>query len=171
VYAPEVRVPPVEDIRGEAWCCALEGHTLASVADLFDVIADPTRRELLRALLARAEAPDGTGEASVGQLVAELGLSQPTVSKHLKTLREFQVVSVREQGQHRYYRLESPSLEPVAEWLGAFLKPASAGAEPLPDGVAEVVRLAPDHPLPPRARGAAIRLGSTAASIVGLLRR
>ena len=138
--------------------------------DLFDVIADPTRRELLSALLASAEAPDGTGEASVGQLVAALGLSQPTVSKHLKTLREFQVVSVREQGQHRYYRLESASLEPVAQWLGAFLKPVVAAGS-VPDGLDEVVRLAPAHPLTPRARTAAVRLGSTAATIVGRLRR
>lgn len=139
--------------------------------DLFDVIADPTRRELLRALLASAEAPGGTGEVSVGQLVTALGLSQPTVSKHLKTLREFQVVSVREQGQHRYYRLEPASLEPVAQWLGAFLKPVVAAAGPVPDGLDEVVRLAPEHPLTPRARTAAVRLGSTAATIVGRLRR
>ena len=141
------------------------------MADLFDVIADPTRRELLRALLSRTEEPDGTGEASVGQLVAELGLSQPTVSKHLKTLREFQVVTVREQGQHRYYRLEPASLEPVAEWLGAFLKPAVVADRPVGDEVDEVVRLAPVHPLTPRARTAAVRIGSTAAAVVGRLRR
>jgi ArsR family transcriptional regulator, arsenate/arsenite/antimonite-responsive transcriptional repressor len=141
------------------------------VADLFDVIADPTRRELLRALLAQAEEPDGPGEASVGTLVTALGLSQPTVSKHLKTLREFQVVSVREQGQHRYYRLEPASLAPIAEWIGAFVKPAVAAAEPVSEPVAEVARLAPVHPLTPRARGAAVRIGSTAAAIVSRVRR
>ena len=140
------------------------------MADLFDVIADPTRRELLRALLVRTEDPDGTGEASVGQLVAELGLSQPTVSKHLKTLREFQVVTVREQGQHRFYRLEPASLTPVAEWIGSFLKPALAAGDVVPADAEEVVRLAPVTPLPPRARVAAVRIGSTAASIVGRLR-
>jgi len=158
-------------MRRTAWCWTSGRHTLAFVADLFDVIADPTRRELLRALLERTEAHEGAGEASVGQLVSELGLSQPTVSKHLKTLREFQVVTVREQGQHRYYRLEPASLEPLAEWLGAFLRPAAATAEPMSDGVAEVARLAPAHPLTPRARGAAVRIGSTAASVVGRLRR
>jgi ArsR family transcriptional regulator len=141
------------------------------VADLFDVIADPTRRELLRALLAQQEAPDGPGEASVGTLVAELGLSQPTVSKHLKTLREFQVVAVREQGQHRYYRLAPASLEPIAEWIGAFVKPAVAAADPVQPVVAEVARLAPVHPLTPRARTAAVRIGSTAAAIVSRVRR
>jgi DNA-binding transcriptional ArsR family regulator len=141
------------------------------VADLFDVIADPTRRELLRALLLQAEAPDGDGEASVGTLVAELGLSQPTVSKHLKTLREFRVVSVREQGQHRFYRLEPSSLEPIAEWVGAFVKPAVAAGEPVSEEVAEVAAMAPAQPLAPAARTAAVRLGSTAAAIVSRLRR
>ena len=141
------------------------------MADLFDVVADPTRRELLRALLTRTESPDGTGEASVGQLVSELGLSQPTVSKHLKTLREFQIVTVREQGQHRYYRLEPASLQPLAEWLGAFIKPAAAAAEPLQPEVQAVLRLAPVYPLSPRARGVAVRIGATAANIAGRLPR
>jgi DNA-binding transcriptional ArsR family regulator len=141
------------------------------VADLFDVIADPTRRELLRALLEETESADGPGEASVGQLVAKLGLSQPTVSKHLKTLREFQVVSVREQGQHRYYRLEPEQLQPVVEWLGAFVKPVVAEAGPLSDEAAAVADAAPERPLAPGARAAAVRLGSVAASVAGLLRR
>lgn len=157
-------------MRREAWCSSLGAHTLAVVADLFDVVADPTRRELLRALLTRTEDADGSGEASVGQLVAELGLSQPTVSKHLKTLREFQVVSVREQGQHRYYRLEPSSLEPLAEWLGAFVKPAVAVGQPVADETREVARLATVHPLNPRARDAAVRIGATAATIVSRLR-
>lgn len=140
------------------------------VADLFDVVADPTRRELLRALLARTESPDGSGEASVGQLVAELGLSQPTVSKHLKTLREFQVVTVREQGQHRFYRLEPTSLEPLAEWIAAFVAPRAA-AEPSSPEVQQVIGFAPAHPLTPRARGVAVRIGSTAATIAGRIRR
>lgn len=141
-----------------------------AVADLFDVIADPTRRELLRALLTRLEATDGSGEASVGQLVNELGLSQPTVSKHLKTLREFSIVSVREQGQHRYYRLEPSSLEPLAEWLGAFVRPVVALGEPVAEETEELARLAPVHQLTPRARDAAVRIGATAAAVVGRLR-
>ncbi|MFD1721240.1 ArsR/SmtB family transcription factor [Amnibacterium endophyticum] len=140
------------------------------MADLFDVVADPTRRELLRALLDEAEVPGGAGEASVGQLVARLGLSQPTVSKHLKTLREFRVVTVREQGQHRFYRLEPAGLQPIAEWLGPFVKPAVAAAQPVPEPVEAVAELSP-APLAPRARVAAVRLGATAASLVGRIRR
>jgi len=84
------------------------------MSDIFDVLADGTRRELLRNLRERA------GEVSVGQLVAELGISQPTVSKHLKVLRDHALVTVREEGQHRYYRLDAGPLEEVAGWLAPF---------------------------------------------------
>ncbi len=141
------------------------------MADLFDVIADPTRRELLRALLDQTESADGTGEASVGELVSKLSLSQPTVSKHLKTLREFSIVSVREQGQHRYYRLEPAQLAPIAEWLGAFVKPVVAAAEPVAAETAVVAAATPERPLPPRLRDAAVRLGAQAASVTGRFRR
>jgi DNA-binding transcriptional ArsR family regulator len=74
------------------------------MADIFDVLADGTRRELLSLLRRRG------GEVSVTELVAELGISQPTVSKHLKVLREAGLVEVREEGQHRYYRLDTVPL-------------------------------------------------------------
>ena len=97
------------------------------MADIFDVVSDPTRRELMSALLERsllrdvptrtaatvprtASGPAGVGpaagEISVGDLVERLGLSQPTVSKHLRVLRDHGLVTVREDGQHRYYRLD-----------------------------------------------------------------
>jgi ArsR family transcriptional regulator, arsenate/arsenite/antimonite-responsive transcriptional repressor len=91
------------------------------MADIFDVIADPTRRDILRVLLDRhSEAPDGVGEISVSEIVATLELSQPTVSKHLKVLREAGLVSVREEGQHRYYRLDATPLELVEDWIIPF---------------------------------------------------
>ncbi|GIT81519.1 hypothetical protein LLS1_31880 [Leifsonia sp. LS1] len=91
------------------------------MADIFDVIADPTRRDILRVLLDRhSEAPDGVGEISVSEIVATLELSQPTVSKHLKVLREAGLVSVREEGQHRYYRLDATPLELVEDWVIPF---------------------------------------------------
>jgi len=92
------------------------------MADLFDVIADPTRRQLLGVLLERyisIASPDG--EISVGDIVEQLGLSQPTVSKHLKVLRDHGLVSVREDGQHRYYRLDAGPLEDIEDWLVPFL--------------------------------------------------
>jgi len=89
------------------------------MADIFDVIADATRRDILRLLLERsAETERGT---SVSQIVQQLGVSQPTVSKHLKVLREAQLVSVREEGQHRYYSLSSEPLNQIDDWLMPFL--------------------------------------------------
>jgi ArsR family transcriptional regulator len=91
------------------------------MADIFDVIADPTRRDILRVLLDRhADAVHAVGEISVSEIVATLELSQPTVSKHLKVLREAGLVSVREEGQHRYYRLDAGPLEAVEDWVIPF---------------------------------------------------
>ena len=62
-----------------------------------------------------------SGELSVSEIVEKLDLSQPTVSKHLKVLRDHGLVTVREDGQHRYYRLDSSPLEEVEDWLIPFL--------------------------------------------------
>jgi DNA-binding transcriptional ArsR family regulator len=140
------------------------------MADLFDVIADPTRREFLRALLERSEA-EGSGEVSVGELVTQLSLSQPTVSKHLKTLRDFSLVTVREQGQHRYYKLDAGKLEPVAEWLGAFMKPATDAEQPLEPKAELVANAAAPVPLPPAVRRFAVRLGAQAGGLRSRLGR
>jgi ArsR family transcriptional regulator len=97
------------------------------MADIFSVIADPTRRHLLELLLERYTAADATeltphaGESSVSELVHALDLSQPTVSKHLKVLREAGLVVVREEGQHRYYKLDASPLEEVEDWAIPFL--------------------------------------------------
>ena len=68
--------------------------------DIFGVISDATRRDILQVLLERHKQD---AEISVSEIVAQLELSQPTVSKHLKVLREAELVTVREEGQHRYY--------------------------------------------------------------------
>jgi DNA-binding transcriptional ArsR family regulator len=92
------------------------------MADIFDVIADATRREILRVLLDRyVDDVHHSGEISVSEIVAKLELSQPTVSKHLKVLRDAGLVKVREEGQHRYYQLDSAPLEDVEDWLIPFL--------------------------------------------------
>lgn len=93
------------------------------MADIFTVIADPTRRDILQVLLDGFE-PGFEGVqpgTSVSEIVAHLGLSQPTVSKHLKVLREAGLVSVREEGQHRFYSLDYTPLESVEDWLIPFL--------------------------------------------------
>ena len=92
------------------------------MADIFDVIADATRRDILQALLESGEPTASCeGELSVGQLVEKLALSQPTVSKHLKVLRDNHLVKVREMGQHRYYSLETAPLSTIDQWLTPFL--------------------------------------------------
>lgn len=123
------------------------------MADIFDVIADGTRREILQLLLRRSsEADTGT---SVSQIVAALGVSQPTVSKHLKVLREAGLVSVREEGQHRFYSLSPEPLEQVDDWLVPFFV-----AEGDFEEVAELVGPA----LPEPAARAAEAVGRAAAS-------
>ncbi|MDQ0744298.1 ArsR family transcriptional regulator [Clavibacter sp. B3I6] len=93
------------------------------MADIFDVVSDPTRRDLLRVLLDRRAVPEApTGEISVSELVQTLGISQPTVSKHLRVLRDIGLVSVREEGQHRYYRLEPAPLELLDAWVAPFVE-------------------------------------------------
>src|SRR5690554_1312417 len=104
------------------------------MADIFGVIADATRRELLQVLLERYSAAESpTGDISVGELVEKLGLSQPTVSKHLKVLRDAGLVAVREVGQHRYYRLEAAPLEVVEDWLLPFLGAFTDAAAVVPE--------------------------------------
>ena len=92
------------------------------MADIFDVLADGTRREILSRLL--------TGEAAVGDLVEALGVTQPTVSKHLARLLEAGLVTVREDGRNRIYALRSAPLETVDAWLSPFLGGAPAAADP-----------------------------------------
>ncbi|QBE49262.1 ArsR/SmtB family transcription factor [Leucobacter triazinivorans] len=86
--------------------------------DIFGVIADATRRDILRVLLERFQQD---AEISVSEIVGQLEISQPTVSKHLKVLREAELVSVREEGQHRYYTLDPEPLEMVEDFVIPFL--------------------------------------------------
>ena len=97
------------------------------MADIFDVIADGTRRDILQLL--RERAASGEHGTSVSQIVNELGVSQPTVSKHLKVLREAELVAVREEGQHRYYSLSTAPLDEVDDWLVPFFDDGIAAAD------------------------------------------
>lgn len=90
------------------------------MADIFDVLADGTRRDILRRLL--------DGEAAVGDLVEVLGLTQPTVSKHLARLLDAGLVTVREDGRNRIYAVRPAPLEAVDAWLSPFLGGTSSAA-------------------------------------------
>ena len=80
------------------------------MTDVFTALADATRRQLLEAL---AKKPG----QSVSDLVALTKLGQPTVSKHLKTLRDADLVTVKVSGQNRFYSVKTGSLSKVALWV------------------------------------------------------
>lgn len=100
------------------------------MADIFSVVADPTRRELLGTLLSAYSSDTTGGELSVGQLVERLGVSQPTVSKHLRVLRDIGLVTSREEGQHRYYRLDPEPLLGIEDWVLPFTGAVDADGTP-----------------------------------------
>jgi DNA-binding transcriptional ArsR family regulator len=78
----------------------------------FEVLAEPNRRRILD-LLREAERP-------VGDLVRELAISQPAVSKHLRVLRDAGFVDVRPEAQRRVYRVRTPPLREIDEWLAPY---------------------------------------------------
>ncbi|GGM41157.1 hypothetical protein GCM10010489_10180 [Microbacterium saperdae] len=124
------------------------------MTDIFDVIADGTRRDILQLLLRRTA--EGDAGTSVSHIVADLGISQPTVSKHLKVLRDAEMVTVREDGQRRFYSLAVEPLEVVDDWLVPFL--VDAYGDDAPDIEYPVA------PLPDSAAHAAEVVGRAAAS-------
>ena len=78
----------------------------------FTVLAEPNRRRILDELR--------QGERSVGELVERLSLSQTAVSKHLRVLREAEMVASRVDKQHRRYRLSPAPLAEIDDWLAPF---------------------------------------------------
>lgn len=81
--------------------------------DVYSALSDLTRRRILGALSDRP--------CAVGELVTELGVSQPTVSKHLKVLRDTGLVTTRAEGQKRFYSIRSAPLQGVAQWVQTLL--------------------------------------------------
>jgi DNA-binding transcriptional ArsR family regulator len=80
--------------------------------DAFAVLAEPTRRRILDTLR--------RADRNVGQLVAAVQVSQPTLSKHLKVLREAGFVSCRVAAQQRIYRIEAAPFEALDGWLAPY---------------------------------------------------
>jgi DNA-binding transcriptional ArsR family regulator len=78
----------------------------------FEVLAEPTRRRILDMLRERPRL--------VGELTAELGLSQPGTSKHLRVLREAGLVRVRAEAQRRWYELVPEPLAEIDAWLAPY---------------------------------------------------
>jgi DNA-binding transcriptional ArsR family regulator len=84
----------------------------ATTADVFNAVAEERRRDILDVL--------HEGEAAVGDLVERLDLSQPQVSKHLRVLRDVDLVRCRTVGRHRFYRVNGPALRPLHDWVIGF---------------------------------------------------
>src|SRR5215831_458261 len=85
---------------------------IQSVESVFDIIAEPNRRAILSLL--------ASSEQSVGEIEEELGMNQPTVSKHLRVLREAGFVEATVDAQRRVYKLKPESLQELDEWLAPF---------------------------------------------------
>ena len=84
----------------------------ATTSDAFNAVAEPRRREILNYLAPR--------ERPVGDIVATLGLEQPSVSKHLRVLRDVGLVHMRRDGRRKLYRTNAEAIRPVHEWAGTF---------------------------------------------------
>ncbi len=84
----------------------------ATTSDAFNAVAEPRRRQILN-YLALQERP-------VGDIVAALRLEQPSVSKHLRVLRDVGLVRVRRHGRHMLYRTNAEAIRPLHEWTKTF---------------------------------------------------
>jgi DNA-binding transcriptional ArsR family regulator len=90
---------------------------------VFEIIAEPNRRAILSLL--------GMSEQSVGEIERQLRMSQPTVSKHLRVLREAGFVESKVDAQRRLYRLNPAPLKELDSWLAQFRRFWSAHVDAL----------------------------------------
>jgi DNA-binding transcriptional ArsR family regulator len=84
----------------------------ATTSDAFNAVAEPRRREILNYLAVQ--------ERPVGDIVASLGLSQPSVSKHLRVLRNVGLVDLHRHGRQKLYRTNADAIRPLHEWTRTF---------------------------------------------------
>jgi DNA-binding transcriptional ArsR family regulator len=81
--------------------------------DVYEALADPTRRQIVTLL--------ATGERSAGDLAERFPIAGPSVSRHLKVLRESGLITYRREATSRFYRLEPAPLDEVRQWMDAQL--------------------------------------------------
>jgi len=84
----------------------------ATTSDVFNAVAEPRRREILGLLVVK--------ELPVGDIVTLIKLDQPSVSKHLRVLRDVGLVHVRRNGRHKLYRTNAHAIRPLHEWAETF---------------------------------------------------
>ncbi|HYL63523.1 MAG TPA: metalloregulator ArsR/SmtB family transcription factor [Candidatus Methylomirabilis sp.] len=86
----------------------------ATTSDAFNAVAEPRRREILN-YLALQERP-------VSEIVEAMGWEQPSVSKHLRVLKDVGLVDVRRDGRQKFYRTNAAAIRPLHEWTSTFEK-------------------------------------------------
>ena len=96
---------------------------IAPVESLFEIIAEPNRRAILSLLVC--------SQHSVGEIERQLGMPQPTVSKHLRVLRESGFVESTVDAQRRLYRLKPEPFQQFDAWLAQFRRFWSAHVDAL----------------------------------------
>jgi DNA-binding transcriptional ArsR family regulator len=84
----------------------------ATTSDAFNAVAESRRRDILSFLAAR--------EHPVGDIVANLSMQQPSVSKHLRVLLDVGLVKARRDGRHILYRTNAEAIRPLHEWTSTF---------------------------------------------------
>jgi DNA-binding transcriptional ArsR family regulator len=84
----------------------------ATTSDAFNAVGEPNRREILNYLVLQ--------ERAVGEIVSTLRLAQPSVSKHLRVLRDVGLVHVRRDGRRMMYRTNAEAIRPLHEWTATF---------------------------------------------------
>jgi DNA-binding transcriptional ArsR family regulator len=110
----------------------------ATTADVFNAVAEVRRRDILNVLAG--------GEAAVSDLVERLAMGQPQVSKHLKVLRDVELVHYRTVGRQRLYRVNGAALRPVHDWVSGFERLWNERYDRLDDYLAELQQPQPQQP-------------------------
>jgi DNA-binding transcriptional ArsR family regulator len=121
------RVPHAENVPGRFGLYALtsicHAKYISRVESVFEIIAEPNRRAILSLLV--------SSQQSVGEIERQLRMPQPTVSKHLRVLRDAGFVESTVDAQRRLYRLKPGPLQEVDAWLAPFRRFWSAHVDAL----------------------------------------
>ena len=84
----------------------------STTSDAFNAVAEPRRRDILNFLILQ--------ERSVNEIVNSLSIEQPSVSKHLRVLKDVGLVNVRRNGRNMFYRTNADAIRPLHEWTSTF---------------------------------------------------
>jgi len=115
---------------------------IQSVESVFEIIAEPNRRAILNLLV--------SSQQSVGEIERQLRMPQPTVSKHLRVLRDAGFVESTVDAQRRLYRLKPEPFQEMDAWLAPFRRFWSAHVDALERHLDRMDRSVPPKNVPPK---------------------